>query len=227
MEQPNLSRRDLLQMTLALGGLPVTTRLADSLSVVLAQDPARALTPEQVMGPFYPVMKPLDRDADLTLVRGRRGHAQGTPIHVMGRVFNRKGEPVRGARLEVWQANAAGRYAHPSDTNPAPLDPNFQGYCLLETDADGRYRFKSIKPGAYAIGPGVVRPPHIHVEVLGHKDRLVTQMYFPGEPLNEKDDIFKQLGSGKNAAIGKVVPPTKELEPESKLILWDIVLDRG
>ena len=136
-------------------------------------------------------------------------------------------EPVRGARLEVWQANAAGRYDHPSDTNPAPLDPSFQGYCIIKTDADGRYRFKSIKPGAYPIGPGVVRPPHIHFEVLGHRDRLVTQMYFPEDPLNEKDDIFRQLGRFKGAAIGKVLPPTKELEPDSKLVLWDIVLDRG
>ncbi|MCI0457559.1 MAG: hypothetical protein L0Z62_11365, partial [Gemmataceae bacterium] len=166
-------------------------------------------------------------DADLTVISGKRGRAQGSPIQVMGRVFNRKGEPVRGARLEVWQANAAGRYFHPSDTNPAPLDPNFEGYCMIETDADGRYRFKSIKPGAYPIGPGVTRPPHIHFEVLGHRDRLVTQMYFPGEPLNEKDIIFKELGTGKNAAIGKILPPTKDLEPDSKLVLWDIVLNRG
>lgn len=227
MNAPKFSRRDILQMTLACGGLAIATRLGHPLGLVLAQDPTRLLTPEQVMGPFYPMMKPLDQDADLTRVRGKRGRAQGDPIHVMGRVLDRKGEPVRGARLEVWQANAAGRYDHPSDTNPARLDPNFQGYCAIKTDADGRYRFKSIKPGGYPIGPGVTRPPHIHFEVHGQRDRLVTQMYFPGEPLNEKDDIFRRLGSSRSAAIGKVLPPTKELEPESKLVVWDIVLDRG
>lgn len=226
MSRTSFSRRDLLQMTLAAGSLAVSPRLL-SLGPLLAQDPRRVLTPEQAMGPFYPMMKPLDLDADLTVIRGRRGQAQGSTIHVMGRVFDRKGEPVRGAGIEVWQANAAGRYDHPSDTNPAPIDPNFQGYCVIQTDAEGRYRFKSVKPGGYPIGPGVTRPPHIHFEVRGHRDRLVTQMYFPGEPLNEKDDIFRQLGRYRNAAIGKVLAPTKDLEPDSMLVLWDIVLDRG
>jgi len=219
----NLTRRDILGLTLAAGGLG----FANSLHALLAQGVERELTPEQIMGPFYPVIKPLDRDADLTGIKGKRGHAQGSVINVMGRVFNRKGEPVRGARLEIWQANTFGRYTHPTDSNPAPLDPNFQGYSLLMTDAEGRYRFKSIKPGAYPVGPGIMRPPHIHFEVTGSKDRLVTQMYFPNEPLNEKDPVFKELGSGKNAAIGKVLPPTPDLEPDSKLVLWDIVLDRG
>jgi len=227
MGRPSFSRRDILQMTLAAGGLGLTTRLFDSLGFLLAQDPERVVTPEQAMGPFYPVMKPLDKDADLTVIRGKRGRAQGSTIHVMGRVMDHKGEPVRGAQLEIWQANAAGRYAHPSDGNPAALDPNFQGYCIIKTDREGRYRFKSIKPGAYPIGPGTTRPPHIHFEVLGHKNRLITQMYFPGEPLNEKDDIFNQMGQFKNAAIAKLLPPTKELEPDSKLVMWDIVLDRG
>ena len=228
MPEPNFSRREMLQMALAAGGAGVVGReVYHSVGALLAQDPARMLTPEQVMGPFYPAIKPLDRDADLTIVRGRRGRARGDTIHVMGRVLDRNGEPVRGAHVEVWQANAAGRYDHPSDRNPAPLDPNFQGYCLLKTDRDGRYRFKSITPGAYPVGPGATRPPHIHFEVLGRRDRLVTQMYFPGEPLNDQDPIFNDLGGSRSAAIGKVLAPTKEVEPESKLVMWDIVLDRG
>ncbi|MGH9905058.1 MAG: protocatechuate 3,4-dioxygenase, partial [Pyrinomonadaceae bacterium] len=123
-----------------------------------------------------------------------------------------------------------GRYAHPTDINPAPLDPNFQGFGVQTTDAQGRYRFKTIKPGAYPINPvnpGNVRPPHIHFDVTGTKDRLVTQMYFPDEPLNENDILFKELGSSKDAAIGKVLSPTKELEPDSLLINWDIILEKG
>lgn len=72
-----------------------------------------------------------------------------------------------------------------------------------------------------------MRPPHIHFDVIGKKDRLVTQMYFPDEPLNQKDVLFKELGSYKGAAIGKVLPPTKELEPDSLLINWDIILEKG
>ena len=172
----------------------------------------------------------VDHDMDLTVIKGKRGHAQGELIHLTGRVLNNQGEPVKGARIEVWQANTHGRYAHPTDINPAPLDPNFQGYGVQVTDGEGRYRFKTIKPGAYPINPvnaTNIRPPHIHFDVLGTKDRLVTQMYFPDEPLNEQDIIFKDLGPAKDATIGKVLPLTKELEPDSLLINWDIILEKG
>lgn len=220
------SRRELLEITVALGGLVI----AHPIRSLLAQEAKRQLTPEQIMGPFYPIIRPLDHDMDLTVIKGKRGHAQGKLIHLTGRVFNSKGEPVSGAKVELWQANTHGRYAHPTDINPAPLDPNFQGYGVQITDAAGRYRFKTIKPGAYPINPvnpSNVRPPHIHFDVIGKKDRLVTQMYFPDEPLNEKDVLFKELGSYKGAAIGKVQPLTKELEPDSLLINWDIILEKG
>jgi protocatechuate 3,4-dioxygenase beta subunit len=225
-KQGTLSRRALLQIAVPLGGLAILNPIENA----LAQTGALKLTPEQIMGPFYPVLRPLDRDSDLTRIVGKRGHAQGQIIHLMGRVLNSKGEPVRGARLEIWQANAKGRYAHPGDINPAPLDPNFQGYGVQVTDAEGRYRFKSIKPAAYPINPinpNAMRPPHIHFDVTGKKGRLVTQMYFPGEPLNEGDIIFKELGVDKDAAIAKVLPPGKEFEPDSLMVVWDIVLDRG
>src|SRR5258708_32638846 len=91
--------------------------------------------------------------ADLTRVSGRSGRAEGQMLNVMGRVLNLTGEPVRNAKVEVWQANAHGRYTHPSDPNPAPLDPNFEGAAVLTTDSEGRYRFKTIKPAAYPAGP--------------------------------------------------------------------------
>lgn len=224
--KPTFSRREMLAMTAALGSLAV----ARPLSSVFAQEATRLLTPEQVMGPFYPVIRPLDHDMDLTAVKGRRGRAQGKVIHLTGRVLNSRGEPVRGAKVELWQANTHGRYAHPADVNPAPLDPSFQGFGAQLTDAEGRYRFKTIKPGAYPtnpVNPGNVRPPHIHFDVTGAKDRLVTQMYFPGDPLNEQDGIFRELGPSKDAAIGKLLPLTKELDPDSLLINWDIILEKG
>lgn len=222
----HFSRREILEMAATLGCVAIT----NPISSLLAQEAQRQVTPEQIMGPFYPIIRPLDHDMDLTIVKGKRGRAQGKLIHVTGRVLNSKGEPVRGAKIEIWQANTHGRYAHPTDINPAPLDPNFQGYGEQITDAGGRYRFKTIKPGAYPINPvnpSNIRPPHIHFDVLGTKDRLVTQMYFPDEPLNEKDLLFRELGSSKDAAIGKVLPLTKELEPDSLLINWDIILEKG
>ena len=222
----SFSRREMLATAVGLGGIFVVQPIRS----LLAQEAKRQLTPEQVMGPFFPIVRPFDRDMDLTVIRGKRGHAQGKVIHLAGRVFNSNGEPIRGVKVEVWQANTFGRYSHPSDINPAPLDPNFQGYGVQLTDAEGRYRFKTIKPGAYPINPmnsSNERPPHIHFDITGTKDRLITQMYFPDEPLNEKDSIFRELGSTKDAAIGQILPTTREVEPDSLLMRWDIVLEKG
>src|SRR5215207_3029938 len=98
-------------------------------------------TPSTILGPYYPVIRPVERDTDLTRLRGHRSRARGQVIHVAGRVLNQRGEPLRGARVELWQANAAGRYSHPSDPNPAPLDSDFQGYGAQLTDREGRFRF--------------------------------------------------------------------------------------
>ncbi len=183
-------------------------------------------TPLQTIGPFYPIDRPLDQDADLTVIKGKPGRAKGQILYVMGRVFDVKGNPVRGARIEIWQANAAGRYRHPGDTNPAPLDPNFEGYAVLTSDAEGRYQFKTIKPAPYPAGPDFTRTPHIHFDVSGRHTRIITQMYFPGEPQNEKDRIFMET-QNRDILIAKMLPPNKDVEPDSKLALWDIVLNFG
>lgn len=217
------SRREMLAMALALGGNVLTKPIGS----IFAQD--RGPTPQQTLGPYYPVLKPLDRDADLTLLTGRLGRAQGQVIHVTGRVVNLKGEPVRGAQIEIWQANKHGRYDHPSDSHNAPLDPNFQGYSIQSTDEQGRYHFKTIKPGSYPsiMNHGNIRAPHIHFDVSGRLDRLVTQMYFSGEPLNDQDAVFRMLGQNKAGAISQVLPPTKEIELGALLLWWDIVLETG
>ena len=163
------ARRRVLQMALALGAVS----LSGAVPLALAQDAAVPRTrgpmptPDQILGPFYPVRKPIDGGTDLTRLKGKSGPASGELIYVMGRVINMKGEPVAGAQLEVWQANGAGRYTHPSDWNSAPLDPNFEGYATVTADSEGRYRFKTIKPGAYPVGGNWVRPPHIHFDVKG------------------------------------------------------------
>jgi protocatechuate 3,4-dioxygenase beta subunit len=142
----DLSRREILKMSLMAGAASVvSTRFAFAQATLQR-------TPDQILGPFYP-LKSLDQNSDLTRVPGRPGRAGGLVLDVMGRVLNLKGEPVRNAQLEIWQANAHGRYTHPSDHNPAPLDSNFEGSTSLTADHDGRYRFKTIKPAAYPAGP--------------------------------------------------------------------------
>lgn len=225
-EQEKLfSRRQILQLGIGFSGLAL---LGGS---VFAQTKELFTTPEVDMGPFYPMLKPLDKDADLTTVKGGKGVAAGTIIHVGGRLLDAKGKPVSGAQIEIWQANAGGRYAHQGDTNNVPLDPNFQGYAVIKTDNLGRYRFKTIKPGAYPISPTTQRTPHIHFDIEGSTDRLVSQMFFPDEPLNEKDGIFMNLHKHSemvsNAVTAKLLPPTKEIEKNALLYNWDIVLSNG
>jgi protocatechuate 3,4-dioxygenase, beta subunit len=131
------------------------------------------------------------------LTRQHQGEPIGERIVVSGRVLERDGRPVRGALVELWQANAAGRYAHAIDRHPAPLDPNFTGVGRCLTDGDGRYRFVTIRPGAYPWlnHPNAWRPAHIHLSVFGRAftSRLVTQMYFPGDPLFDQDPIFNSV----------------------------------
>jgi protocatechuate 3,4-dioxygenase, beta subunit len=215
----DLSRREILKMSALTG---VASLVSTSYAIAGA---TLHRTPEQILGPFYP-LKPLDQNADLTRVPGRPGRAEGQLLTVTGRVLNLNGEPVRKARVEIWQANAKGRYAHPSDTNPAPLDPNFDGTAVLTADDEGRYRFDTIKPAAYRVGPHLMRPAHIHFQVSGQQDRLVTQMYFEGDPYNATDRILQSAGRTE-LLITKLLPPTPEMEPKSKLVPFDIVLYAG
>ena len=183
----------------------------------------RIHTTELVMGPFYPVIKPVDRDVDLTVIQGKTGRAQGQIIYVLGTVLTLEGKPVPGAEIEIWQANTFGRYTHPCDTNPAPLDPNFEGYGVQTSDTGGRYRFKTVKPGSYAAFGDWIRPPHIHFCVTSRTTRLVTQLFFEGDPLNDKD-LLLQCALNKETVMTKLVAPPRDLEPDALLAVWDIVL---
>ena len=144
-------------------------------------------TPDQILGPFYPLNRTADETTDLTKSPTRPGRADGELLKVEGRVLTLTGRPVAGARVEIWQANSLGKYRHPSDTTPVPIDPNFDGFAMLKTDRQGRYEFRTIKPGAYRTPHGDMRPPHIHFMVDFGADRLITQMYFDGEPGNATD----------------------------------------
>jgi protocatechuate 3,4-dioxygenase beta subunit len=152
-------------------------------------------TLSELTGPAFGDGAVGELDHDLTRQHG--GEPLGERIVVSGRVVDRDGRPVRNALVEIWQANAAGRYIHEGDRHPAPLDPNFAGAGRCLTDHDGHYRFVTVKPGAYPWRnhPNAWRPAHIHFSLFGHAftNRLVTQMYFPGDPLFDADPIFQSV----------------------------------
>ena len=168
--------------------------------------PTKPLVPlpaslSEMTGPVYghDALDPLD--SDLTKNGAKNGEPLGERIIVTGRVMGDDGKPVPDTLVEVWQANSAGRYVHEVDQHDAPLDPNFFGGGRCVTDAEGRYTFRTVKPGAYPWGnhENAWRPNHIHFSLFGPSfaTRLVTQMYFPGDPLLDLDPIF--LGTPADA----------------------------
>jgi protocatechuate 3,4-dioxygenase, beta subunit len=156
-------------------------------------------TLSEITGPVYGHSDVLEQEADLT--KQHAGEPLGERIIVTGRVLDERGKPVPNTLLEIWQCNAAGRYIHEVDQHPAPLDPNFTGAGRVVTDADGNYRYTTIKPGAYPWRnhDNAWRPAHIHLSLFGPSflTRLVTQMYFPGDPLFPFDPIFNSVPDAK------------------------------
>jgi len=160
-----------------------------------AQAPAaRRATPSQTEGPFYPVTFPADSDFDL-LRNGPVSYARGQPTWVDGTVTDLQGRPVRGAQVEIWQCDEAGHYHHPGDGGKA--DAAFQGFGRVAVGADGKYRFRTIKPVAYAG-----RSPHIHVKVrLDRRELLTTQLYVEGDAGNARDFVWRNLDAEGRAAV--------------------------
>ena len=176
----NASRRIFV---LGLGSVAIAPLLA---TPALAAD--RKPTPKMTEGPFYPRSFPQDTDADLTRVAGG-AQASGTPLEVTGIVMDTSGKPRANARVEIWQCDAFGQYHHVGEPEGSG-DPNFQGFGATSTDAEGRYRFRTIRPVPY---PG--RTPHIHFTVVeSNRRRLTSQMFIEGEPGNARDGLYRFLG---------------------------------
>ena len=176
----------------------------------------RLISAADLSGPAFDPVKA--EEADLTVSGPGRPRAMGQLIHLTGCVLDEYGQPISNVLMEVWHCNAAGKYIHHNDPSPVPVDPNFIGVGRVMTDGEGRYRLRTIKPGGYAVPehsfPGTQknwwRPPHIHFSLLGPavSSRLITQMFFPGEPLNPLDLILNAISdeSARQRLVARFTP---------------------
>jgi len=203
-------RRFLQQLGMASAFFTVSGAFAEALM----------RTPRQTEGPFYPDKLPLDTDNDLIVVNDRVTPAVGEITHLSGRILDEKGNPIRNALVEIWQADGQGVYLHTRDTHAA-RDGNFQGFGRFLTGSSGEYYFRTIKPVPY---PG--RTPHIHFKVKkSGNELLTTQCYIKGHPGNEKDGVFKGLADEKaRAAVSVNFTPVKDSKAGELAARFDLVL---
>jgi len=195
--------------------------VAPALANLAAASSHLIVTPGQTEGPFYPVSFPADMDNDLVRVTGQQAQAMGQVTHIAGRVLNKRGEPVRGAMVEIWQCDARGIYHHPQQAGVQRRDAAFQGYGRIEA-ADGRYSFRTIRPVAY---PG--RTPHIHFKVHAPgAGRLTTQMYIAGERQNATDGVLNRIRNARaRDSLIVNLEAADGIEPGGLRGTFDIVLD--
>jgi protocatechuate 3,4-dioxygenase, beta subunit len=200
---------------------PATTAQVTPLaSSVPAIPTPLSTTPNLILGPFYPVNPPPDAGADL--FSGFSERAPGLqPMILSGQVLNRAGHPVPNALVEIWQADESGRYPHASAPQGVPGTASFVAYGALRTGTDGSYLFRTIQPAAY-LENDQQRAPHIHFQVTGQYDRLITQMFFPDEPLRDNDHWFRAVTRPLQLVAKRVSTRQQPLH-----LQWDIVLRNG
>jgi len=216
---PWIGRRAALSGLAAALGAAAAQKLAPARA---ATEPKLTLTPGQAEGPFYPPEWLGDIDNDLVLVKGEDAKAMGTVLHLRGRVLDRGGQPIDGAIVEIWQCDAQGVYHHPWDERgQRKADTGFQGRGRVETDAQGRYVFRTVKPAGYSG-----RTPHIHFKIMQPGgDTLVTQMYFAGEPTNDRDFILNRIADpAQRESVLVELEDADAVEPGAVAGQFDIVL---
>lgn len=217
-----LKKNQSLRRTLIKAGLS-TSAIVSSKCLWSKTASQYLTTPSESEGPFYPTYIQKDKDFDLTQINNKNGQALGEIIVIEGRILDQQGNPLEDATVDLWQANAVGRYRHPRDNNPAPLDPNFQGWAIVTSGTQGEFKFKTIMPGAYPAGRHWTRPPHIHFKISkpGFND-LTTQMYFPDHPLNEKDLLLQR----KTTEEQKLMIAT-EIDRDNKVFNQQFILSQS
>jgi protocatechuate 3,4-dioxygenase beta subunit len=188
----------------------------------------RPLTLSEVTGPLDVAQRLTPGSPDMSSHDGRR--AIGAKMHLSGRVVDETGRPLKRTVVEIWHCNAAGKYRHEADAHDAPIDANFPGHVRIQTDDAGRYAITTVKPGPYPayIGGDWWRPPHVHFSVYGPSfmSRLVTQMYFPGEPLNESDLLLNAIHDRKarERLIARPIPIREVPVDNGTGYVFDIVI---
>lgn len=214
MTKPSiLSRRGLLiGASISTGLLPLSSAFAADV----------VPTPGQTEGPFYPTGFPSDIDNDLVQVRGQQARAMGEVLHLEGRAIGVDGRPLAGTLVEIWQCDAQGLYDHPRQSGRDHRDAAFQGYGRMMADAEGRYRFRTLKPVAY-LG----RTPHIHLKAATSDGRLLTsQFYIAGDPQNERDGVFREAARDprQRDRIEMKLAPAPGIETGALATEMDIVI---
>jgi protocatechuate 3,4-dioxygenase, beta subunit len=219
MERPSF-RRGFLGRAAALAAAARAGMLATLLSPALpAWAQKLVITPAQSKGPFYPTVLPPDQDADLMRIGMAPQLSQGEMTHLSGRVFDAAGRVAGGVRVEIWQCDANGRYHHPGDRRAVPLDPDFQGFGAMVTDASGNYAFRTIKPVPY---PG--RTPHIHFRLVAKAaPEFVTQMYIAGQPGNDADGLLMSVRDPRER--GALLVPFRAIKGEGGRTEWTAAFD--
>ena len=210
--KPRILSRRLMLAGAGVGLLPLSPAFAAGL----------VPTPAQTEGPFYPAGLPADTDNDLVQVRGQAARAMGEVLHLQGRVIGVDGRLRSGAMVEIWQCDARGIYDHPRQSGRDRRDQAFQGYGRMRADAEGGYRFRTLKPVAYAG-----RTPHIHLKVATGDGRLLTsQFYVAGDPQNERDGIYRAAARqpGQRERIEMKLEPANGVEAGALASTMDIVI---
>ena len=192
-------------------------------AVVAGNVCAQTSTPRDAEGPFYPITPQKDKDADLTKVAGKSGTAKGTVIEIHGQVLDTNLNPVEDASIDLWQANSFGKYHHPHDDSDAPIDEHFQSWAIIQSGKGGKFRFKTIMPGAYPyqVKPEDQRTPHIHMKIGKHGyEPVLTQMYFPDQEQNKTDGLYQRKTEEQQAMM------TAQNTEEPNKFLFNIFLEK-
>ncbi len=192
-------------------------------AVVASSACAQTSTPRDAEGPFYPLTPQKDKDADLTKVAGKVGTAKGTIIEIHGQVLDTNSNPVEDATIDLWQANSFGKYHHPHDNSDAPVDEHFQSWAIIQSGKAGKFRFKTIMPGAYPYQARLEdqRTPHIHMKIGKHGyEPVLTQMYFPDQEQNKTDGLLQRKTKEQQAMM------TAQNTGQQNVLLYNIFLEK-